>query len=44
MPALCRAYASVSPWNVRDLTLGDYSLLLRALAEEAKAMKAQQAL
>jgi len=40
MPVLCRAYASVSPWNVRDLTLGDYSRLLQALAEEAKAAAA----
>jgi hypothetical protein len=37
MPVLCRAYASVSPWNVRDLSFGDYARLLQALAEEAKA-------
>lgn len=38
MPALVRAYASVSPWNVRRLSLGDYSRLLKALDDEAKAM------
>jgi len=37
MPTLVRAYPSVSPWNIRDLTLGDYSRLLRALSDEAQA-------
>ena len=39
MPGLVRTYPSVSPWNIRRLTLGDYSRLLRALDEEAKAME-----
>jgi hypothetical protein len=39
MPVLVRAYASLSPWNVRSLSLADYSRLLRALSEEAKAME-----
>lgn len=39
MPGLVRAYASLSPWNIRRLSLGDYARLLRALSEEAKAME-----
>lgn len=39
MPALVRNYPSISPWNIRDLTLRDYSRLLDALAEEAKVAK-----
>lgn len=42
MPALVRAYPSVSPWNIRDLTLGDYSRLLAALKEEADAARAAE--
>lgn len=42
MPTLVRAYPSVSPWNIRDLSLGDYSRLINALAEEAKAAATAQ--
>ncbi len=37
MPALVRNYPSISPWNIRDLSIGDYARLLNALSEEAKA-------
>jgi hypothetical protein len=40
MPALVRAFPSVSPWNIRDLTMGDYARLLDLLKEEADAVKA----
>jgi hypothetical protein len=43
MPALVRAFPSISPWNIRDLTIGDYSRLLDLLNDEAKAMKAAEA-
>lgn len=43
MPALVRAFPSISPWNIRDLTMGDYSRLLDLLDEEAKAMRAAEA-
>jgi hypothetical protein len=39
MPVLVRAYASLSPWNIRRLSLGDYVRLLKALDEEAKAVE-----
>lgn len=42
MPALCRSYPSISPWNIRDLTLGDYSRLLDLLDEEARAARAAE--
>ncbi len=38
MPGLVRAYASLSPWNIRQLTVGDYARLLRALDDEAKSI------
>lgn len=43
MPVLVRAYPSISPWNIRDLTVGDYSRLLELLNEEAQAMRAAEA-
>jgi len=39
MPALVRAYPSLSPWNIDRLSLGDYARLLRYLDEEAKAVE-----
>lgn len=33
MPAFCSRYPSISPWNLRELTVGDYLLMKEALRQ-----------
>jgi hypothetical protein len=37
MPAIVGRYPSVSPWNIRDLTVGDYFALVSVLKAEREA-------
>lgn len=36
MAPLCARYPSISPWNIRDLTWGDYLELVRFAVESVK--------
>lgn len=37
MPALVSRYPSVSPWNIRELAVGDYFALVNVLKAEQEA-------